>query len=102
MPNRSRRVTGLEVALRNIRHVLRIMNEDMVPGLILWRPGLRHGIVPLVRVLKRSIDVDNDAPIAKPAMGHHLTDRKLCRVRAHLSIRRQSAVTCRSEPSILA
>ena len=58
-------LVGLEVALGDIGHVVAVMHQDVIPGLVLRRFRARHRLVPLLGILEVRIDIDNDAAIVE-------------------------------------
>ena len=71
------RGVGLQVALGDIGRVLGIVDQHVVPGLVLGRLAARHGVIPLVGTLKGGIDVDDDAPVIEQLVVDQLADPEM-------------------------
>jgi len=68
---------GREIAFGDIRLMLRIVDQDSVPRLVLGRVALGHLLVPFLRAEKDRIDIVDDPAIAKQSVADGLPDRKL-------------------------
>lgn len=72
------RFFSFEVSLGHIGGVKRIVDQHVIPGFILRRPGKRHFAVPLVGPLKAGIDVENNPNILKQPVVNDLPDLEFC------------------------
>jgi len=73
----------LQVSFRNVGRMLRLINQDMVPGLVLGGTAFGHLLIPLLRALKGCIDIDNDPAIIEERVMDELTNRKLTGAVSH-------------------
>jgi hypothetical protein len=73
----------LEVSLCNVSHVLGVVYQDMVPGLVLRRLAFGHLIIPGVRALIGCIDIHDDPAIVEEQMMYELPDAKFAASLSH-------------------
>ena len=76
MSDRLHRIRALQVAFRHISLKLTVVDEHMVPWLVLGWTTKRHFFIPLGTSFKLEVDIDDYPPIIKQAMVNNLTDRK--------------------------
>ncbi len=67
----------LKVSFRYVSRMFCLVNQDMVPGLVLRGAALGHLLIPFRSALKGRIDIDNDSSIVKEQMMDKLTNGKL-------------------------
>jgi hypothetical protein len=83
-----RRIAGVgqEILLRDIGDILclGVFRIDVIEGLVLARTDVfGDGLIPLFRVGKDGIDIEDDAPEGKDAMPDHVADLKPCLAMLH-------------------
>ena len=67
----------LQVSFRNVSRMLCLVNQDMVPGLVLRGAASGHVLIPFLRALKGCIDIDDDPAIIEEQVMNELTNGKL-------------------------
>ena len=73
----------LQVSFRNVSRMLCLVNQDMVPGLVLGGTALGHLFIPFLRALKGCIDIDDDPAIIEEKVMNELTNGKLTGAFSH-------------------
>ncbi len=73
----------LQVSFRNVSRMLRLINQDMIPGLVLGRTAFGHLLIPFLRALKSCVDIDNDPAIIEERVMDELTNGKLTGALSH-------------------
>jgi hypothetical protein len=73
----------LQVSFRNVSRMLRLINQDMIPGLVLGGAASSHLLIPFLRALKGWIDIGNDPAIVKEPVMDELTNGKLTGAFSH-------------------
>ena len=71
----------LQVAFRDVRLAVAIVDQNAVPRVILGRMGASRVLVPLLRSLKLRIDINDYAPVIEQLVLNNLPYREL-RLRA--------------------
>ena len=66
-----------KVSLSNVRCVIGIVNEYVIPGLILRWSRRRHLLIPSFRAGEDFVDVKDQSPITESVMNDLLPNRKL-------------------------
>ena len=73
----------LQVSFRNVSRMLCLVNQDMVPGLVLRGAASGHVLIPFLRALKGCIDIDDDPAIIEEKVMNELTNGKLTGAFSH-------------------
>ncbi len=73
----------LQVSFRNVSRMLCLVNQDMVPGLVLRGAASGHVLIPFFRALKGCIDIDDDPAIIEEKVMNELTNGKLTGALSH-------------------
>jgi hypothetical protein len=73
----------LEVSLCNVSHILGVVYQDMVPGLVSRRLALRHLLIPCVGALKGRVDIHDDPAIVEEQMMYELPDAEFAASLSH-------------------
>ena len=73
----------LQVSFRNVSRMLRLINQDMVPGLVFGGTAFGHLLIPFLRTQKGCVDIDNDPAIIEERVMDELTNRKLTGALSH-------------------
>ena len=68
---------GLKVLFGNIGGVVRLVDQDVIPGFIPGRPRFCHLLVPLVGAGKLGIEVKDEPTIVEQFVGNLLPDIKM-------------------------
>ena len=64
----------LQVSFRNVSRMLRLINQDMIPGLVLGGAASSHLLIPFLRALKVWIDIGDDPAIVEQPVMDELTN----------------------------
>ena len=67
----------LQVSFRNVSCMLCLVNQDMIPGLVLGGAAFGHLLIPFLRALKGCIDIDDGPAIIEEKVMNELTNGKL-------------------------
>ena len=78
-----------QMLLGNVGHVNRIIDKNVIPGLVFWRAADRDLVIPVVCSLKVGINIGDDATIGVFFMVNNLADIKFCFSCHFLSFHRQ-------------
>ena len=73
----------LQVSFRNVSRMLRLINQDMIPGLVLGGAASSHLLIPFLRALKGWIDIGDDPAIVEEPVMDELTNGKLTGAFSH-------------------
>jgi hypothetical protein len=76
-------IIRLQVSFRNVSRMLCLVNQDMVPGLVLRGTASGHVLIPFVFALKGCIDIDDDPAIIEEKVMNELTNGKLTGALSH-------------------
>ena len=66
-----------KITFRNIGFVVCIVNQHMIPGLVLWRPTPGNLVIPFIGSQEFGVNVHNDSPVIEYPVLDALPDRKL-------------------------
>ena len=68
--------TPLEITFGDVGHVVCLVDEHVIPGLVLGRSRAGNGLVPLIRPLEGGIDIKYHTAIVEPSVVHELSDEE--------------------------
>ena len=63
-----------EISLCDVSLVEGAAHQYSVPGLIFWRPTLRHLLVPLLTQREHRVHIDDDAPVVEELVMDELSN----------------------------